>query len=44
MEFDKLEILNVQQANDNSAVESLCELSEFELAIVGGGGGDVVFA
>ena len=44
METNKLEALNVQQANDNSVVESLCELKEFELAIVGGGGGDVVFA
>ncbi len=44
METNKLEVLSVQQANDNSAVESLCELNEFELAIVGGGGGDVVFA
>ena len=44
METNKLEVLSVQQANDDSAIESLCELSEFELAIVGGGGGDVVFA
>ena len=44
METNKLEVLNVQQANDSSVVEALCELNEFELAIVGGGGGDVVFA
>lgn len=44
METNKLEVLGVQQVGDNSVFESLCELNEFELAIVGGGGGDVVFA
>jgi len=44
METNKFEVLSVQLANYDSTVESLCELNEFELAVVGGGGGDVVFA
>lgn len=37
-------VVSVHHTTDDAAVEPICELNEFELAIVGGGGGDVVFA
>ncbi len=44
METNKIIVISAQQTTDDSAHEPICELNDFELAVVGGGGGDVVFA
>lgn len=44
MESIKIEILHVEEASSQAAADQLQQLSDLQLAIVGGGGGDVVFA
>jgi len=42
MDFNKIEVLEVEKTvNENEA--AICELSELELSLVGGGCGDVLF-
>lgn len=42
MKNDKVEMLAVQGATDQSE-NSVLELTELQLVLVGGGGGDVIF-
>jgi len=44
MEMTKFEAIVLQGATSEAAEYQLAELSESQLALVGGGGGDVVFA
>ena len=44
MEFVKLEIDRVEETSKQSAVLAVKELEELQLALVGGGMGDVVIA
>lgn len=44
MEMTKVESIVLQQTTNEAIEAQLSELSEVQLALVGGGGGDVVFA
>jgi len=44
MEINKLEVTALQQVTEKASDDVVMELSELQLALVGGGGGDVVFA
>jgi hypothetical protein len=44
MEFAKNEIVAIEEAVNQAAEQEVRELSELQLALVGGGCGDVVFA
>lgn len=44
MEMNKVEATVLQIATNGATEFQLAELSESQLALVGGGGGDVVFA
>ena len=43
MEFNKKEAAAVVEAIENAAQEQVVELHDVQLALVGGGAGDVVF-
>ena len=43
MEFTKTEVIAVEQVTEQANDESLRELRDLQLALVGGGIGDVVF-
>lgn len=44
MEMTKVEAIVMQRAADEATDFQLAELSDSQLALIGGGGGDVVFA
>lgn len=44
MENTGIEMLKLEEAAEHATAEKLKELCELQLALVGGGGGDVVFA
>ncbi len=44
MEMTKVETVVLQGATNDAIKGSISELNELQLALVGGGGGDVVFA
>lgn len=44
MEHAKIEIAFVEKTVEEAAREQVRELNDLQLALVGGGGGDVVFA
>jgi len=44
MEHAKIEIAFVEKTVEEAGRVPLCELNDLQLALVGGGGGDVVFA
>jgi hypothetical protein len=44
MEHAKMEIAILEKTVEDAAQQQLRELSELQLALIGGGGGDVVFA
>jgi len=43
MEINKLEVTALQEVADKASDDVVVELGELQLALVGGGGGDVVF-
>ncbi|HUQ99255.1 MAG TPA: hypothetical protein VM166_07370 [Gemmatimonadaceae bacterium] len=44
MENTNMELAQIQETVDQAAVQQMKELSELQLCLIGGGGGDVVFA
>jgi hypothetical protein len=44
MENTKIELALVEEAIEKSSAEQLKQLADLQLALVGGGNGDVVFA
>ena len=44
MEMNNFEVIGLKKASDQANELQMLELSELQLAQVGGGGGDVVFA
>ena len=44
MEMIKVEAIVLQKATNEATAYQLAELSDSQLALIGGGGGDVVFA
>ena len=44
MEMTKVETIVLQEATNEATDYQLAVLSDFQLALIGGGGGDVVFA
>ena len=44
MENITIEIMQLEEASARAAADQIQQLTELQLAIVGGGGGDVVFA
>lgn len=43
MEHTKIEVALVKQIEDQAAKQEFCELNELQLALVGGGAGDILW-